>query len=218
MRALKIILGGLAAIIVVVLVVGLFLSKDYRVERSMSMAVKPVVVFNEVNSFQKWSPWSPWLAMDPTIKNTFSGPESGVGNKVAWTSEKSGSGSQTITLSESPSRIETALDFGEMGTATADWTFAPQGDGVLVTWGLTGTADGLLGGYFASMMDGWVGTTYEDGLLRLRDYVQGLPATPEATPTPAEEPEHAPAPDTVVDGSVPTPDAAVVDASVPEAQ
>jgi hypothetical protein len=46
---------------------------------------------------------------------------------VRWTSEKSGEGTQTITVSERPTRIETALDFGDMGQPDADWTFEPVG-------------------------------------------------------------------------------------------
>ena len=100
--------------------------------------------------------------------NRYSGPESGVGATVTWTSEESGDGKQTITLSERPTRIETALDFGDMGQPNAYWEFEPGGEGVLVTWGLVGNTSGLLGGYFARMMDGWVGADYEDGLARLK--------------------------------------------------
>ena len=41
-----------------------------------------------------------------------------------------------------------------------------------VTWGLTGTTRGLLGGYFARMTDDWVGGDYEDGLVRLKEVVE----------------------------------------------
>ena len=49
-------------------------------------------------------------------------------------------------------------------------------DGVRVTWGLSGTASGPLGGYFAKMMDGWVGADYEDGLARLKQVAESVPA------------------------------------------
>ena len=175
MRALKIIVLLILAISVLVFGVGAFLSKDFRVERSIVIDAAPEAVFDEVNTLEKWNAWSPWIAMDPTIDNTYSGPASGVGAKVSWTSEKSGDGTQTITLSERPTRIETALDFGEMGQPNADWTFEPEGDGTKVTWGLTGEAAGPLGGYFAMMIDGMLGTLYEDGLSRLKDVVESKP-------------------------------------------
>jgi len=175
MRVLKIAAIGFIALSILVFGVGSFLSKDFRVERSIDIDGPPEVVFDEVNSLRKWNAWSPWIARDATIENTYSGPEAGVGASVSWTSEKSGSGSQTITLSERPSRIETQLDFGEMGQPTADWAFEASGPGTKVTWGLTGKATGALGGYFASMMDGMLGPDYEDGLRRLKEVVESAP-------------------------------------------
>ncbi|MEM9731205.1 MAG: SRPBCC family protein [Myxococcota bacterium] len=168
MRALKVIIGVLVAITALVMGIGLFLPKDYRVERSIQIEAPPELVFDQVNSFRNWDEWSPWLAQDPTIKNEFSGPDSGVGAKVAWTSQDSGEGSQTITSSERPKRIETRLDFGNMGQPGADFSFEPRGDGTLVTWGLSGTGVGALGGYFAQFLDRLIGPTYEDGLTRLK--------------------------------------------------
>ena len=173
MRVLKIVVLVVLALSVLVFGLGAFLSKDFRVVRSIEIDAAPEVVFDEVNTLEKWNAWSPWIARDPSIQNSFSGPESGVGASVSWTSDNSGNGTQTITKSERPSRIEMALDFGEMGQPDADWTFEPSGDGTEVTWGLTGTAAGPLGGYFARMMDDWVGKDYEDGLRRLKEVAEG---------------------------------------------
>lgn len=168
MRTLRMIILIALALAVLVVGVGAFLPKDFRVERSIEIDAPPEVVFDQVSSFRNWDAWSPWIARDPSIKNTFSGSESGVGATVTWTSEKSGSGTQTITLSDRPTRIETALDFGEMGRPDAYWTFEPSGDGVRVTWGLSGETSGVMGGYLAKMMDGWIGADYESGLRRLK--------------------------------------------------
>jgi len=176
MRVLKIAALVLLALVVLVFGVGAFLPKDFRVERSIEIAAAPELVFDQVSSLRKWEAWSPWLARDPSIQNRFEGPEVGVGAKVVWTSEESGNGSQTITRSERPTRIETKLDFGEMGQPNADWNFEPSGAGVRVTWGLSGTAAGPLGGYFAKMMDSLVGADYEDGLARLKAVAEALPA------------------------------------------
>lgn len=176
MHVLKMAVLILFALIVVVVGVGAFLPKDFRLERSIEMNASPELVFDQVNSLKNWNAWSPWIARDPSIESTYSGPESGVGAKVSWTSEKSGDGTQTITSSERPTRIETALDFGDMGQPNAHWTFEPSGEGTQVTWGLSGTTSGPLGGYFAKMMDGMVGQDYEDGLARLKQVVESAPA------------------------------------------
>lgn len=172
MRALKVVLGVMFGLALLFVVVGLFLPNDYRVERSLQINAPPEVVFDRVNSLKNWSEWSPWIARDPTIRNTYEGPESGVGAKVSWTSEESGEGTQTIIVSERPTRIETALDFGGMGQPKADWTFEPNERGVLVTWGLTGTTEGPIGAYAAAFMDRMLGDEYEDGLLRLKQVAE----------------------------------------------
>jgi hypothetical protein len=175
MRVLKLSVLILLALLVLVVGIGSFLPKDFTVERSIEMNTSPEVVFDEVSSLRKWDAWSPWLARDPSIVNTYSGPAAGVGAKVTWTSVKSGDGTQMITFSHRPKRLETALDFGEMGQPRAYWTFEPSGEGVEVTWGLTGTTSGLLGGYFAKMMDHRVGADYQDGLARLKEVVEAMP-------------------------------------------
>ncbi|MGB8331898.1 MAG: SRPBCC family protein [Polyangiales bacterium] len=175
MRIAKLIVLVLLALAVLVVGIGAFLPKDFHVERSIEIDASPEVVFDLVNSLRKWEAWSPWIARDPSIENTYAGPEAGVEATVTWTSEKSGEGTQTITLSERPTRIETVLNLGEMGEPSAYWTFEPVGDGVRVTWSLNGTASGPLGGYFAKMMDGWVGADYEDGLERLKKVAEALP-------------------------------------------
>ena len=176
MRVLKLTVIVLLALVIVILGIGALLPKDFVVERSIEINASPEVVFDEVNSLRKWDAWSPWVARDPSIENAYSGPELGVGATVTWTSEQSGDGKQAITLSERPTRLETALDFGDMGQPDAYWTFEPSGEGVRVTWGLSGATSGPFGGYFAKMMDGWVGADYEDGLVRLKEVVEAPPA------------------------------------------
>jgi hypothetical protein len=176
MRALKLFVLAALGLAVLVVGVGALLPKDFTVERSIYVDAPPELVFDQVDSLRSWNAWSPWIARDPSIQSTFTGPEAGVGATVSWTSEKSGNGTQTITLSDRPKRIETALDFGEMGKPNAYWTFEPSGPGVRVTWGLTGRAPGVLGGYFAKMMDGWVGADYEDGLERLKQVCEAAAA------------------------------------------
>ena len=184
MRAVKI--GGIivGAIVLIVLTAGTVLPSDYRVERSIEIAASPEVVFGEVNSLKKWDAWSPWIARDESIQNSFSGPDEGVGATASWTSDNSGDGSQTIKVSRPHSRIETELNFGSQGSATADWRFEAAGDGTRVTWGMGGDMPGPLGGLMASRMDGWIGADYEDGLARLKKHVEALPE-PEPEPEPA---------------------------------
>jgi hypothetical protein len=52
-----------------------------------------------VNSLQAFSEWSPWGDYDPDMQVVYSGPETGVGNTMEWTSDHRnvGNGRQEIT-------------------------------------------------------------------------------------------------------------------------
>ena len=97
MRVLKIVLGVLAALVVLLLLGGLALPRGYRVERSLEIKAPPETVFAEVNSLKKWNAWSPWLARDQSIRNTYSGPASGKGASVSGPSDDSGDGRQGLS-------------------------------------------------------------------------------------------------------------------------
>jgi hypothetical protein len=112
MKVVKIILIALAAVVALFLIVAALVPKTFKVERKMLIKASPDMVFNEVNSFQKWESWSPWLRKDSTIKNVYTGPQSGVGNKVSWTSKKSETGYMEIKESVPSKFIRTQLAIG----------------------------------------------------------------------------------------------------------
>ena len=163
--------------LVVLLAAGAFLlPREVAVERSIAIDAPPDAVFPHLNSTQAMGEWSPWLGRDPNIQLAFSGPETGAGNKLDWTSEvpEVGNGSQEITAVVENERVETALDFGEMGTAEAWLTLAPSGDSTEVVWGfVTDTGMNPMARYFGLMMDKWVGGDYETGLANLKALVEG---------------------------------------------
>lgn len=188
MKKVLLVIGG---IIVLLLVVSLLLPSKVHVERSIVINAPAAKIFNEVNSLQKWSAWDPWQKKDPNIKNTFSGPESGVGNKNAWTSEVKdvGSGSQTITESVANEKVASELDFGENGKANGFFTFTPEGEGTKVEWGFDSDMGmNPIGKFFGLMMDGMIGEEFEQGLNNLKSHVESLPeeAPPAAEVAPAD--------------------------------
>ena len=170
---LRIFFGIIVLVAVVIVLLLLFGPKDVRVTRSTTIDASPEAVFAHLEDLRKWNAWSPWVAKDPEMKQTWEGPESGVGQKASWESETQGTGTQTITKSEPPNRLETELDFGEMGTATSDWTLEKEGDGTKVTWGL-GMKIGMnpVEKFFGLMMDGLVGPDYEAGLANLKKVIE----------------------------------------------
>ncbi|HZF25251.1 MAG TPA: SRPBCC family protein [Steroidobacteraceae bacterium] len=180
MKLLKPILIGLAAFILLLALIGLFLPSAAHVERSVRIAAPPGEVYAIVNDLHRFNDWSPWFEKDPKAKYSYTGPQSGVGARVEWQSKVSsvGSGSQEIVESVPEQRVRTKLDFGSSGTATAQFLLAPEGTGTGVTWALDTTFGGnLLARYFGLAMDSMVGTDYEQGLGNLKALAESaLPA------------------------------------------
>lgn len=75
-------------IIGVVLIVALFVKKDYSVEREITTN-KPVgVVFNYIRHLKNQDYYSKWLMTDPEMKKTFRGTDGTVGFVYAWDGNK----------------------------------------------------------------------------------------------------------------------------------
>ena len=176
MKLLKTALLGICVLAVVFLAGAYLLPGEVSVIRSVRIPAPAEQVFPYVNSLQKTEEWSPWLALDPDTVLSYSGPEEGVGNRLEWSSENEsvGQGTQEITLSVPHERVETALDFGSMGTAKAYFDLAADGAETRVTWGLVSDlGHNPVARWMGLMLDSWVGADYERGLGNLKAVVTG---------------------------------------------
>lgn len=175
MRFIKRILLTLLVLILVLVGVSYLLPGKADVSRSITIDAPASAIFPFVNSMQETEKWSPWLARDPETKLDYSGPEAGVGNTLRWSSEhpQVGSGSQEIVESVPDQFVRTALDFGQMGTASASFELTPEGDQTQITWGFESDL-GLnpMSRWVGVMMDKWVGGDYERGLANLKALVE----------------------------------------------
>ena len=145
----------------------------FHIERSASLTAPPAVVFARLNDFHAWADWSPWEKLDPAMKKTFGGPESGPGASYAWAgNDKAGEGSMLIQTATSPSHIGIELKFLKPFAATyqAAFALAPEGTGTKVTWSMDGRNDfaSKLFGLFMDM-DKEVGGDFERGLATLNE-------------------------------------------------
>jgi hypothetical protein len=152
----------------------------YTVTRSTVIPAPAQDVFPLVNSFREWPKWSPWESVDPDMQRTYSGAESGVGAKYAWSgNRKAGAGNMEITESREPDVIRIRLEFLKPFPAVnpTTFTFVPEGGGTRVTWTMTGEHKGI-GKVFALFMnmDKMVGGDFEKGLASLASVVGSRPA------------------------------------------
>jgi effector-binding domain-containing protein len=134
------ILKRIAIVIVILLgiwiILALFAKSEVHVERSLMINAPASAAFEQVNNFRKWKTWSYWDNIDKTtMKDSFAGPESGVGALHYWESpnDSVGKGHLKITQSVPNQFVETELTFDKMGTSMGGWKFKDTAGGVLVT-------------------------------------------------------------------------------------
>jgi uncharacterized protein YndB with AHSA1/START domain len=144
----------------------------FRVQRAIGINAPPEKIFPFLNDFRRWSAWSPWEKLDPELKRTHSGAESGPGAVYAWEgNRKVGAGRMEITDAPPPSRVAIKLDFIRPFEAhnTAEFTLEPKGDLTTVTWTMHGR--NIFFGKVMSVfldMDKMVGKDFETGLANLK--------------------------------------------------
>ncbi|MEM7471320.1 MAG: SRPBCC family protein [Pseudomonadota bacterium] len=175
MRILKWVFGALAVLIVAFVAIGMLLPREVTVERQAAMNVPAEKIFPHVNNLKATEAWSPWLGIDPYVQTTYSEIAEGVGAKMSWTSEdpQVGNGAMEVIESVPNKSVKNALDFGDMGTAIADYKLVEEGGVTTVTWGLTADMGvGPVGRWMGLMMDDWVGADYERGLDNLKALVE----------------------------------------------
>ena len=174
MKILKGILIAIIALIVLYLLVALVAPKTFNVERKITINATPDVVFDEISSFKNWEKWSPWIGKDSSIKNTYTGPDRGVGNKSSWTSKKSGNGSMEIMDVVAAKYMKSKITIGEGMVFESHLTLTPVAGGTEVTWADSG-AFPFLGRPVGLMADKMMGPDLTDGLANLKKYLESAP-------------------------------------------
>ena len=144
----------------------------YTVERSVTIDAPPARIYDQIANFHNWTTWSPWETVDPELKRTYSGAESGIGAVYGWSgNRKAGQGRMEITDATEPSRVQIDLVFEKPWKAHNDtwFTIQPEGPVSRVTWSMTGkkTLITKVMGIFKSM-DKLLGPDFERGLTRLQ--------------------------------------------------
>ncbi len=113
----------------------------FSYSRSLAISATPEKVFPLVNNLHEWETWSPWAKVDPNIKHIYEGAGAGVGAVCKWSgNHEVGEGSNTITESRPSEFIRMRLEFIKpfKGTNDVVFTFRPEGDQTVVTWGMSG--------------------------------------------------------------------------------
>ena len=181
MKILKILLILVGVFILIALILGIVGPKSYDVNRSAIVAGTPEQVWPYVSDLKKMALWSPWAEKDTTMTVEYTGTDGAVGSMSSWSGNKDvGKGSQTLSVLEPNSKVESKLVFLEpmAGESTAYTHLKDTTGGTYVTWGIKGE-NGFVGRIFGSIMnmDKMMAPDFERGLAKLTELVASMPKT-----------------------------------------
>lgn len=162
----------LIVLIAVVLIYAATRPDDFIVSRSVSIKASADAIFPLINDFRRWPTWSPYEKLDPNMKRTLLGAESGKGAAYAWEGNgKAGKGRMEIVNSVPASLVSLKLDFEKPFRAnnTVDFSLTPSGDNTTVIWAMRGSRPFIakLMGLFMNF-DTLIGKDFEVGLANLK--------------------------------------------------
>lgn len=178
MRILKIILFAILGIIALLLVIALFVKKEYAVERQITINEPKTEVFDYVKFLRNQDNFSKWATMDPAMKKDFRGTDGEVGFVSAWDSEMQsvGKGEQEITGIDEGNRIDFELRFMEPFEATDNAYMVTESVNDSVTnvkWGFDGKMKYPMNLMLLFMdMEGMLGGDLEQGLTNLKGVLE----------------------------------------------
>lgn len=166
------VLAALAFLIAAVLLFAATRPDTFQIQRSVVIQAPPEKIFPLLNNLHNWPQWAPQDKDDPSIKRTFSGPDSGTGAVSDWSgSGNTGRGRMTIIESVPPKRTIVQVDWVKpFATRNLNqFSLEPEGSSTRVTWGMQGPnlyVMKLLSVFIN--MDRMMGAHFETGLLNLK--------------------------------------------------
>lgn len=113
MKILKKIVFVLLSIVVLLLIIALFVKKDYAVKREITINKPNQEVFDYIKYLRNQNNFSKWAMMDPLMKKTYQGTDGTVGFISSWDSKADsvGKGEQEIVKIEQGKRIDFEIRF-----------------------------------------------------------------------------------------------------------
>ena len=169
---IKIALLVITAAVGVVLAYAATKPDSYNVSRSQVINAPVEQLYAIINTPREFERWSPYQARYPQLKNTYSGPASGVGARVEFAGNNQvGEGTVEIVGSTAPSEVKMRLTMVRPFSALNDVTYSirPDAGGTEVTWAMHAKAPFFLKVMSVFMnMDKMIGGDFADGLVRLK--------------------------------------------------
>ena len=159
------IFGGIAAVLVTLMLIGLALPGAWSAEASIEIEAAPTEVFPYLNDLSRWDTWTNW----GDIESELSDPPRSIGASRSWDDPNFGTGSVTITSSAAPTLVRYEVQVEGGASVSGELRIEALGAASRVTW----REEGDLGrnplmGYVARNMPQSQGAQLAEGLEKLR--------------------------------------------------
>jgi len=148
---------------------------SFETIRETTIDAAPEVIHGLINDFHNWVQWSPWEELDPEMKRTFSGADTGAGAQYAWVGNKKvGTGNMEI-ISSTPEEIALNLEFIAPIKASNKTVFALQGilGGTKVSWTMSGERGAVHAVMGKLFFDKMIAKDFDKGLAKLKAAAEG---------------------------------------------
>lgn len=178
MKILRKIAIVILSLIALLLVVALFVRKDYAVVREVTINKPSQEVFDYVKFLKNMDNYSVWAKLDPNMKKEYRGTDGTVGFVSAWESnvKNVGTGEQEITKIVPGQRLDVELRFVKPFKST-DYAYMitenVSDNQTKVMWGFTGKMPYPMNLMLLCMnMDKMLGNDLEIGLNNLKSTLE----------------------------------------------
>lgn len=113
MKMIQFILTTIAIIIAGILIIALFIKKDYSISSEIIINRPKGIVFDYIKIIRNQEKYSKWVMADPNVKLVYKGIDGTVGFISSWTSEMKnvGVGEQEVTAIKEGERIDMEIRF-----------------------------------------------------------------------------------------------------------
>jgi hypothetical protein len=176
------VLISLAIVVALFLAISLVLPSSRHLSQDIETNRKMTIVSDTLDSLHRFKDWNPLLLHDPKVQLKYSGPDSGVGAQLDYSSKlpEVGDGSWKITAVDPGKSVTYAITNNQRGSdKTSQFSFAPTGHGgrnikITQTYNVTYGWD-LLGRYAGLYVSRHVGDDVKLGLERLTSMLATVP-------------------------------------------
>ena len=163
-------------IIIALLVIALFLSSSYNIEKS-TIIKKPVPeVMDKVADLHHYARWNPWQMMEPGSKMKITGTPKTPGHSYSWNGKKIGEG-KLILRSIDHKHVHFGLEFIKpwKSEANDNWLFEEWGTSeTKVTWQNNGDLPYPMARLMGPVLNKNLNKQFEAGLQNLKKLCEGV--------------------------------------------